>query len=279
MKEKRRKNEQNSVNVIVEPSLAECSLESVNTVTSYSSRVLMIPCLLEAFLSLTDSSPTLSLDLAFERLINAASDVVGLQGIKMLKTRAVLNEKLKQTRVFSSVSKKVDKGQKHRKLVNSKISFFMEYSVNLCDNFTLFSLPLFQAGYGRENVAAWICFYDRKDLFKEFLGRVIRLKQGRELTISEKTNYLLFMINALHAGRERYSTFCTLQKYVDLHSLAIELNIVSASTLERWLGFIFIEADKECDIIEAGRERYSTFCPLQKYVDSHSLKLLLFLAS
>ncbi|KAL0413595.1 UNVERIFIED_CONTAM: RNA helicase aquarius [Sesamum radiatum] len=48
----------------------------------------------------------------------------------------------------------------------------------------------------RENVAAWICFYDRKDMFKAFLERVLRLKEGRSLTIAEKTNYLLFMINA-----------------------------------------------------------------------------------
>lgn len=51
----------------------------------------------------------------------------------------------------------------------------------------------------RENVAAWICFYDRKDMFKAFLERVIRLKEGRSLSIAEKTNYLLFMINAFQS--------------------------------------------------------------------------------
>lgn len=29
----------------------------------------------------------------------------------------------------------------------------------------------------RENVAAWICFYNNKDLFKAFLERVLRLKE------------------------------------------------------------------------------------------------------
>lgn len=29
----------------------------------------------------------------------------------------------------------------------------------------------------RENVAAWICFYDRKDIFKAFLERVLCLKE------------------------------------------------------------------------------------------------------
>ncbi|XP_010916892.1 uncharacterized protein [Elaeis guineensis] len=52
----------------------------------------------------------------------------------------------------------------------------------------------------RENVAAWICFHDRKDVFKAFLWRVLRLKeQGRALSIAEKTNYLLFMINAFQS--------------------------------------------------------------------------------
>ncbi|KAI3949343.1 hypothetical protein MKW98_023280 [Papaver atlanticum] len=48
----------------------------------------------------------------------------------------------------------------------------------------------------RENVAAWVCFSDNKDLFKAFLERVLRLKEpSRTLSIAEKTNYLLFMIN------------------------------------------------------------------------------------
>ncbi|KAK1287098.1 putative RNA helicase SDE3 [Acorus calamus] len=52
----------------------------------------------------------------------------------------------------------------------------------------------------RENVAAWICFYDRKDAFKGFLTRVLKLKdEGRTLSIIEKTNYLLFMINAFQS--------------------------------------------------------------------------------
>jgi intron-binding protein aquarius len=51
----------------------------------------------------------------------------------------------------------------------------------------------------RENVAAWICFHDRDDLFKKFLQKVLRLKEGRDLTIAEKTNYLVFMINAFQS--------------------------------------------------------------------------------
>uniref|UniRef100_A0A2P2K8F3 Intron-binding protein aquarius n=1 Tax=Rhizophora mucronata TaxID=61149 RepID=A0A2P2K8F3_RHIMU len=51
----------------------------------------------------------------------------------------------------------------------------------------------------RENVAAWLCFYDRKDVLKGFLQRVLRLKEGRDLNIAEKTNYLVFMINSFQS--------------------------------------------------------------------------------
>ncbi|KAG8097335.1 hypothetical protein GUJ93_ZPchr0013g35702 [Zizania palustris] len=52
----------------------------------------------------------------------------------------------------------------------------------------------------RENVAAWTCFHDRKDAFSGFLWRVIKLKEeDRDLNMAEKTNYLLFMINAFQS--------------------------------------------------------------------------------
>ncbi|KAK3147071.1 hypothetical protein QOZ80_3BG0277710 [Eleusine coracana subsp. coracana] len=52
----------------------------------------------------------------------------------------------------------------------------------------------------RENVAAWTCFHDRKDTFKGFLWRVLKLKEEeRTLNMAEKTNYLLFMINAFQS--------------------------------------------------------------------------------
>ncbi|CAH9119908.1 unnamed protein product [Cuscuta epithymum] len=51
----------------------------------------------------------------------------------------------------------------------------------------------------RENVASWLCFHDKKDMFESFLDRVLSLKEGRNLSIAEKTNYLLFMINAFQS--------------------------------------------------------------------------------
>ncbi|XP_074312287.1 uncharacterized protein LOC141647837 [Silene latifolia] len=52
----------------------------------------------------------------------------------------------------------------------------------------------------RENVAAWVCFHDRKGVFRAFLERVLHLKdQGDRFSIVEKTNYLVFMINAFQS--------------------------------------------------------------------------------
>ncbi|KAJ4711514.1 hypothetical protein OWV82_017526 [Melia azedarach] len=74
----------------------------------------------------------------------------------------------------------------------------------------------------RENVAAWICFYDRKDIFRGFLERVLRLKEGRELTIAEKTNYLVFMINAFQSLEDEIvsETVLRLASLQSWHSLS-----------------------------------------------------------
>ncbi|KAM1229509.1 hypothetical protein ACFX2G_040678 [Malus domestica] len=74
----------------------------------------------------------------------------------------------------------------------------------------------------RENVAAWACFYDRKDVFKGFLERVLRLKSGRELSIAEKTNYLVFMINAFQSLEDEIvsDTVLRLASLQSWHSLS-----------------------------------------------------------
>ncbi|KAB2627442.1 intron-binding protein aquarius-like [Pyrus ussuriensis x Pyrus communis] len=74
----------------------------------------------------------------------------------------------------------------------------------------------------RENVAAWTCFYDRKDVFKGFLERVLRLKSGRELSIAEKTNYLVFMINAFQSLEDEIvsDTVLSLASLQSWHSLS-----------------------------------------------------------
>ncbi|XP_026437772.1 RNA helicase aquarius-like [Papaver somniferum] len=98
--------------------------------------------------------------------------------------------------------------QGHNKIVSLQrvsileVSRYLEYY--LCPNFDpdsasfehVMSMILMINEKFRENVAAWVCFSDNKDLFKAFLERVLRLKeQARTLRIAEKTNYLRFMIN------------------------------------------------------------------------------------
>ncbi|KAL5565693.1 hypothetical protein UlMin_028857 [Ulmus minor] len=43
----------------------------------------------------------------------------------------------------------------------------------------------------------------KKDIFKAFLERILRLKEGRELSMAEKTNYLVFMINAFQSLKDK----------------------------------------------------------------------------
>nr|XP_043631460.1 protein RNA-directed DNA methylation 3 isoform X2 [Erigeron canadensis] len=52
-------------------------------------------------------------------------------------------------------------------------------------------------------------------------------------------------------GRERHSAFCLMQKYVDLKALGTKLQIISAFAVEHMKGFVFIEAERQCDINEA----------------------------
>ncbi|KAF5733623.1 intron-binding protein aquarius [Tripterygium wilfordii] len=74
----------------------------------------------------------------------------------------------------------------------------------------------------RENVAAWICFYDRRDVFKGFLERVLRLKEGRHLSIAEKTNYMVFTINAFQSLEDEIvsDTVLRLASLQSWHSLS-----------------------------------------------------------
>ncbi|CAN1799948.1 Protein RNA-directed DNA methylation 3 [Linum perenne] len=52
-------------------------------------------------------------------------------------------------------------------------------------------------------------------------------------------------------GRERHSAFCLMQKFNDLKSLGAKLDIVSAFSVDHVKGYIYIEAERQCDLIEA----------------------------
>ncbi|KAG7549451.1 NGN domain [Arabidopsis thaliana x Arabidopsis arenosa] len=52
-------------------------------------------------------------------------------------------------------------------------------------------------------------------------------------------------------GRERRSAFCLMHKFVELKKIGTKLQIISVFSLDHVKGFIFIEADKEHDVLEA----------------------------
>ncbi|KAI4373052.1 hypothetical protein MLD38_011220 [Melastoma candidum] len=52
-------------------------------------------------------------------------------------------------------------------------------------------------------------------------------------------------------GRERYSAFCLMQKFVDLQNLGEKLKMVSAFAVDHVKGHIFIEADKQPEVHES----------------------------
>ncbi|XP_056847495.1 protein RNA-directed DNA methylation 3 isoform X2 [Raphanus sativus] len=52
-------------------------------------------------------------------------------------------------------------------------------------------------------------------------------------------------------GREKHSVFCLMHKFVELRKIGTKLRILSVFFVEHIKGFIFIEADKEQDVLEA----------------------------
>lgn len=54
----------------------------------------------------------------------------------------------------------------------------------------------------------------------------------------------------LQVGRERLSALCLMQKFADLFSLGTVLKIKSAFAVDHMKGFVYIEAERQCDINE-----------------------------
>ncbi|KAJ0963140.1 hypothetical protein J5N97_028262 [Dioscorea zingiberensis] len=52
-------------------------------------------------------------------------------------------------------------------------------------------------------------------------------------------------------GREKQISFSLMQKFIDLQNLGSKLQIISVFTLDHVKGYVYIEADKACDVIEA----------------------------
>ncbi|KAL0303323.1 UNVERIFIED_CONTAM: protein RNA-directed DNA methylation 3 [Sesamum radiatum] len=76
-------------------------------------------------------------------------------------------------------------------------------------------------------------------------------------------------------GRERYSAFCLMQKFVDLEYMGTKLQIISACALDHVKGFIIIEAEKQNDIYEACKGLSTIYSSRVAAVPSNEISRLL----
>ncbi|XP_056168939.1 protein RNA-directed DNA methylation 3 isoform X2 [Syzygium oleosum] len=78
-------------------------------------------------------------------------------------------------------------------------------------------------------------------------------------------------------GRERNSAFCLMQKFVDLMSLGKKIQIISAFAIDHVKGYIYVEADRQSDVIESCRGLCSIYTsrivPVPRNEVSHLLSV------
>ncbi|KAK9127542.1 hypothetical protein Syun_016339 [Stephania yunnanensis] len=72
----------------------------------------------------------------------------------------------------------------------------------------------------------------------------------KDFLMPSKNDPTIWRIKCM-VGRERQIVFSLMHKYVNLHSLGSKLKIVSAFALEHTKGFVYMEADKQADVLEA----------------------------
>jgi hypothetical protein len=61
---------------------------------------------------------------------------------------------------------------------------------------------------------------------------------------------VLIWLTAFQVGRERQMAFCFMQKFVDLRKIGTKVPIITAFALDHIRGFVFVEAEKACDVTE-----------------------------
>jgi len=62
--------------------------------------------------------------------------------------------------------------------------------------------------------------------------------------------HVLICLTAFQVGRERQMAFCFMQKFVDLRKIGTKVPIITAFALDHIRGFVFVEAEKACDVTE-----------------------------
>lgn len=76
-------------------------------------------------------------------------------------------------------------------------------------------------------------------------------------------------------GREKHTVFCLMQKYVDLKELGTRLQIITAFVVEHIKGFVFVEAEKQSDVIEACHQLADVYYSLVTRVPINEVSQLL----
>ncbi|KAF6171480.1 hypothetical protein GIB67_018004 [Kingdonia uniflora] len=91
------------------------------------------------------------------------------------------------------------------------------------------------------------CVYYAEDKYE---SKVPTTSAGRASLMPSSNDPIIWKVKCM-VGRERQVAFCLIQKFVDLQSIGIKLKIVSVFSPEHIKGYIYIEAYKEVDILEA----------------------------
>ncbi|XP_057531996.1 protein RNA-directed DNA methylation 3 [Amaranthus tricolor] len=76
-------------------------------------------------------------------------------------------------------------------------------------------------------------------------------------------------------GREKNTVFCLIQKYVDMSNLGTKLQIISAFAAEHVKGFVFVEAEKQSDVVAACHQLADVYYSLVTQVPSNEVAQLL----
>ncbi|KAK9153877.1 hypothetical protein Sjap_001357 [Stephania japonica] len=84
----------------------------------------------------------------------------------------------------------------------------------------------------------------------KYAGDESELVDDKDSIMPSKNDPTIWRIKCM-VGRERQIVFSLMHKFVNLHSLGSKLKIVSAFALEHTKGFVYMEAEKQSDVLEA----------------------------
>ncbi|CAH9055381.1 unnamed protein product, partial [Cuscuta epithymum] len=94
-----------------------------------------------------------------------------------------------------------------------------------------------------------------------------------DISVPSSTDPTIWKVKCT-VGRERHSAFCLMQKYVDLHALGTKIQTISVYAPDHVKGFVYIEAEKQRDVIEACKGLASIYCSRMAQVPRNEISQL-----